>query len=234
MPECLVLGERAQEWQLQLENLGARWRCVRAVDAQDAYAYLNERAFALAVMCKGEDGKRLLEMLRDRPPLSPPWLLTEENCPWADGEAALDQCGTLPLWLECREKQGCVPRAALMRHQQLACLARGMMRTLNVPSRLKAWEFLPDMLALCAVHPSLAEDLNGRLYPLLGRRHGLTPAAVERRLRLAIESTWSGASLAALERFFGHSVDPERGKPTNREFLLRVQERLLLAGRRIA
>lgn len=136
--------------------------------------------------------------------------------------------------LMCREASGCIPRLALERYRQLVCLARGLMITLNVPRHLRAWDFLPDMLALCTVHPPVAEDLRGRMYPLLARRHGLSVSAVERRLRMAIESTWSGASLAALERFFGHSVDPERGKPTNKEFIFRVQERLLLSARRLA
>ena len=67
----------------------------------------------------------------------------------------------------------------------------------------------------------------------IAARHGMTAAGVERSLRLCVESTWMHGSLSALERFFGNSVDPERGKPTNREFLCRVQERLALAMQRL-
>ena len=77
-----------------------------------------------------------------------------------------------------------------------------------------------------------AEDLSARLYPLIARRHGITPAAVERSLRLLVESTWNRVPVSTLERFFGHSVDPERGKPTNHEFLAQLQQRLLLAAQR--
>ena len=78
-----------------------------------------------------------------------------------------------------------------------------------------------------------AEDLSARLYPLIARRHGITPAAVERSLRLLVESTFTGSRLDALERFFGHSVDPERGKPTNKEFLAQLQQRLMTAHARL-
>ena len=88
------------------------------------------------------------------------------------------------------------------------------------------------VLQLLAAHPPLLHDLKGGLYPLAARRHGLRPDAVERSLRLAVESTWMRGSLPGMERFFGHSVDPERGKPTNREFLFRLQEHLTLAARR--
>ena len=37
----------------------------------------------------------------------------------------------------------------------------------------------------------------------------------------------------ALERFFGQSIDPQRGKPTNREFLCRMRERLCFDAARL-
>ena len=47
---------------------------------------------------------------------------------------------------------------------------------------------------------------------------------MERSLRLCVESVWTSGQLRSLERFFGHSVDPERGKPTNREFIAMLEE----------
>ena len=210
MPECLAVAdgaEQAQYWQLAIENLGPDWSC-RPCGVEEALRLLAQEPVQLAV-CSGRAGETVQTRLRERPPLAPPWLLTERPCPWADASMTLAQAETLPDLLARWEGAGRLPRLALTRHRQLTCLA------------------------MITVHPPLMEDLRGRLYPLTARRHGMTPAAVERSLRLAIESTWSGASLGALERFFGHSVDPERGKPTNREFLCRVQERLTLAGRRV-
>ena len=87
--------------------------------------------------------------------------------------------------------------------------------------------------ALTVVHPPLLTDVTHGLYPLMAHRAQLTPCAVERRLRLAIESTWNRGDYDAIARFFGQSVDPERGKPTNREFLCQLQERLTLSARRM-
>ena len=234
MPECLAVAdgaERAQSWQLAIENLGPAWSC-RPCGAEEALRLLAEEPVQLAV-CSGQAGETVQARLRERPPLAPPWLLTEQPCPWADAFLSLEQAETLPALLARREGEGRLPALTLTRHIQLTCLARGLLKAMTMPGHLRARQFLPDMAAMITVHPPLMEDLHNRLYPLTARRHGMTPAAVERSLRLAIESTWSEASLGALERFFGHSVDPERGKPTNREFLCRVQERLTLAGRRI-
>jgi len=92
---------------------------------------------------------------------------------------------------------------------------------------------LPDMAALTAVHPAYLTDLQHGLYPVTGQRHRMTAGAVERSLRLCVEATWSRGALEDLERFFGSSVDPDRGKPTNREFLCRVQERITLGASRL-
>ncbi len=232
MPECLLVGdaEEVRGWQWAMENLGDDWRCQCAVRDEAAYGLLMERRFDLCLMLTDE-ADMLGTRLTARPPLSPPWLLARTPAPWADG--APDTAEAILQQYMAWESAGRLPKLALTRHGQFSCLARGLMRTLAVPENLRAWAFLPDLVALCAVHPPLMADLRRRLYPLTARRHGLTPTVVERRLRLAIESTWSSASLTSLERFFGHSVDPERGKPTNREFLCRVQERLLLAGARL-
>ena len=40
-------------------------------------------------------------------------------------------------------------------------------------------------------------------------------------------------SIGALDRFFGSSVDPEKGKPTNREFLCRIREHITLGALRL-
>ena len=232
MPECLLVGdaEAARGWQWAMENLGDDWRCRCAAPGDAAYGLLMAQRFDLCLMLTDEAemlGPRLLA----RPPLSPPWLLAWAPARWADG--GLDTADAILQRYTEWEAAGRLPRLALQRHSQFSCLARGLMKTLAVPQGLRAWDFLPDLAALCAVHPPRMAELRRRLYPRAARRHGLTPAVVERRLRLAIESTWSSASLMSLERFFGHSVDPERGKPTNREFLCRVQERLLLAAARL-
>ena len=121
---------------------------------------------------------------------------------------------------------GRIPLGAALLLDAHTCRAREALHLLGMPEKLRARDFLPDMLALCAVHPPLTEALTASLYPLIARRHGLNPARVERSLRLAVESTWDRAPLAGLEAIFGQSVDPERGKPTNREFLRRMSSML--------
>ncbi|MBE5803546.1 MAG: hypothetical protein E7316_03440 [Clostridiales bacterium] len=210
---CVILAltpAQGRRWLAEMENRGEEWQGQVFLRAEDAYRALCETYHEVCLLCPCPEAESLAQRLLERPPLAAPWVARA-------GEE-------LPQGL---------PVGALLRLEQVTCLSRALLRALTVEPRLRAWGFLADMAALTVVHPPLLEDLRGRLYPLVARRHGMTPAAVERSLRTLVESTWSRGELAALERFFGHSVDPEKGKPTNKEFLFRLQERLTLAGRRL-
>lgn len=234
--DCLVVALTAWQrdgWITALENLGEEWRCAAVADAAEAYAAMTRAPWDVCVLCDCPEARALSRRLAERPPIAPPWVVAERSGIKADLVLSLAEAEDLPALLQARAEQGWIPGGAMVRLPQITCLARGMMTVLGVRPTLRARAFLPDMAALTVVHPPLIRDLSSRLYPLIARRHGLTVSCAERSLRLLVESTWSHGSLSALERFFGHSVDPERGKPTNREFLYRVQERLSLAADRI-
>lgn len=214
---------------LAVENLGDDWRCEACASAAQAKQAAREADVMILCPCRASE-----ELLAGRPLASPPYLLGEHMTHGLlDGTVSLNDIAGLPQWLMAREAAGALPRMAFQHLPEMTCLARGLLRALSVPGGLGAWRFLPDMAALCALHPALLHDLRWRLYPLMARRHGMTPAAVERSLRLCVEAAWSRGRLEALERFFGQSVDPERGKPTNREFLCRIREELTGAARRL-
>ena len=211
--------QAALAWQYQVEDLGADWRCTPAATAQQARS-LAEGADVLLLL-PGPEGAALLSALMDAPPLAPPYILGD-NAP--DGPLPPPQ--ELPQLAAAWQRDLVLPALCHQRLPAAQDMAAAFLRILEVPPRLRACDFLPDMLALTVVHPPLLQDLQHRLYPLTARRHGMTAAGVERSLRLCVESTWMHGSLAALERFFGLSVDPEKGKPTNRAFLRRAQQQL--------
>ena len=49
-----------------------------------------------------------------------------------------------------------------------------------------------------------------------------TASRVERAIRHLIEVTWSRGDLEVLNRYFGNTLSPEKGKPTNGEFIARM------------
>jgi len=229
--ECVILGrETCGQLAWQVEDLGAEWRCSVATEAEQALRMMQDRPAGLAILTEVREGSALLAALRARPLLAPPYVMGM-GVPAPDGR--LPEFPLIPEEMRRRKVSGELPILCALRLGEVTALAQGLLHVLGVPPGLRAWDFLPDMAALTAVHPPLLTDLQHALYPLTARRHGRTAGAVERSLRLCVESTWSRGSLESLERFFGSSVDPDRGKPTNREFLCRVQERLTLAAGRL-
>ncbi len=230
--ECIILapGARCRALQWRLEDLGADWRCTPALQAETALHLLHERKPELAVLGACEEAAVMMAALTEQPLLSPPYVLGD-GFPAADGE--LPEIAELPELMRGWKQKGRLPALCGLRLEEAKVLARGVLHALGVSPRLRAWHFLPDMVALTVVHPPLLTDLQHGLYPLAGACCGMTAAAVERSLRLCVESTWSHGELTALERFFGSSVDPDKGKPTNREFLCRMQERVTLGALRL-
>ena len=229
---CIILtpdARKGRDWRWAIENLSDAWQCIPALHAAQAIEQLEHYAEVLLLADCGES-RELLRSLTASPLLSPPWVLGIDF-PGPDG--MLTAPGDLPDKLRSLLQAGHLPSLAAWRMSRVEAVAAALLRTMAVPPKLRAWDFLPEMAAMLVVHPPLAQDLSHGLYPLIASRHGMTTANVERSLRLCVESTWVRGSIGALERFFGSSVDPEKGKPTNREFLCRLQERLTLSMHRL-
>ena len=60
------------------------------------------------------------------------------------------------------------------------------------------------------------------LYPQLAAAFDTTAARVERAMRHLVEVTWTRGDVDVLNRYFGNTVSPDKGKPTNGEFVARI------------
>lgn len=61
-----------------------------------------------------------------------------------------------------------------------------------------------------------------KLYANIADYFGTTPAAVERDIRYAIETAWIEGDIDYQHQMFGMSIDEDKGKPTNSEFIARL------------
>lgn len=60
------------------------------------------------------------------------------------------------------------------------------------------------------------------LYIDIAKKYNTTPAAVERNIRHSITSAWLHGSLKEIHKLFRNSINPEKGVPTNSQFLARL------------
>ena len=62
----------------------------------------------------------------------------------------------------------------------------------------------------------------------IANRYNTTTTRVERAIRHAIEISWIRGDLKMMEEIFGNSIDFDRSKPTNSEFLTTIADRIKL------
>ena len=66
------------------------------------------------------------------------------------------------------------------------------------------------------------------LYPTVAKKYQTTSSRVERAIRHAIEVAWDRGDLDTLNSYFGYTIQNERGKPTNSEFIAMIADNLRL------
>ena len=78
------------------------------------------------------------------------------------------------------------------------------------------------------VNPEIIGAITKELYPELAEKFDTTVSRVERAIRHAIEVSWNRGDWDLMEEIFGHSVDIDKAKPTNSEFIVTVADKLRL------
>ena len=66
------------------------------------------------------------------------------------------------------------------------------------------------------------------LYPTVARSYQTTSSRVERAIRHAIEVAWSRGREEILNSIFGYTIDTNKGKPTNGEFIAMISDSIRL------
>ena len=93
----------------------------------------------------------------------------------------------------------------------------GLLTELAVPYHLKGFPYLVEGVKICSERGLL--PMTKELYPQIAKKFGTTPSRVERAMRHAIEVAFDRAPIETIQSYFGQSVNPLKGKPTNREFI---------------
>lgn len=77
-------------------------------------------------------------------------------------------------------------------------------------------------------NPEAMGSVTKILYPDVAKHFGTSASRVERAIRHAIEVAWDRGNVDILHEYFGHTIEPGRGKPTNSEFIAMLIDYLKL------
>ena len=101
-------------------------------------------------------------------------------------------------------------------------ILRQILLELGAPDHLLGHPYVIQGVLLVIHDQMYINNITFGLYPQLAARFDTTAARVERAIRHLIEVTWSRGDMEVLMRYFGNTVSPDKGKPTNGEFIARL------------
>lgn len=113
-------------------------------------------------------------------------------------------------------------------HNNLEISVTKLLHGLGVPSHIKGYQYIREGILLMYEKPDIVGAITKELYPEIANKFDTTVSRVERAIRHAIEVSWNRGDIDLMEEIFGHSVDYDRAKPTNSEFIVTVSDKLRL------
>lgn len=101
-----------------------------------------------------------------------------------------------------------------------------MMHQIGIPAHVKGYQYIRDAILMVVEDVSLLGAVTKELYPAIAKKYDTAPSRVERGIRHAIELAWERGHTETLKRIFGYSMNIERQKPTNSEFVALLADKL--------
>lgn len=101
-----------------------------------------------------------------------------------------------------------------------------ILHELGVPSHIKGYHYLREGIKLIYNNPELIGGITKELYPSIAKKFASTDTRVERSIRHAIEVSWNRGNWDLMQDLFGYSVDIDKAKPTNSEFIVTIADKL--------
>ena len=103
-----------------------------------------------------------------------------------------------------------------------------LLHSLGIPSHIKGYQYIRTAILMVYENPGYIGGITKELYPNISVRFNTSIQRVERAIRHAIEVAWLRGDIDLMEEIFGHSVDIDRAKPTNSEFIVTIADKLRL------
>ena len=227
----IALPDRAQALEIRYAMEKRCWETEAVFSGEDVLARQGTFDVLLLHQClSGMDGIRAGEQLAALNPVCPPLILLISSGSrrplWADcvAEPGVSAGGLCSLLSILAQKP--LPRLAAACSSQTTAAVEELLSEIRMDVRLKGRVYAAWLLHRLIHSPASAAHPLQQSYAACAAHFGTSAQAVERCLRIAVEQVFTQGSMQGIERHFGATIDPERGKPTNRAFLLQAAEGL--------
>ena len=126
------------------------------------------------------------------------------------------------------EKEPLVLKNNVLTDTQLEVMVTDIIHQIGVPAHIKGYHYLREAIVLSVKNSDIVNSITKLLYPTVAKNYGTTASRVERAIRHAIEVAWDRGDIDVLNSYFGFTIQNDRGKPTNSEFIAMISDKLRL------
>ena len=102
---------------------------------------------------------------------------------------------------------------------------------IGVPAHIKGYQYLRTAIIMTVNDNDVINSVTKILYPSVAKQYATTSSRVERAIRHAIEVAWDRGDVDTLNSYFGYTIQNNRGKPTNSEFIAMIADNLRLSNK---
>lgn len=135
--------------------------------------------------------------------------------------------------LEVINKEKEYNKAINLYNYNLQVFLTNILHELGVSSHIKGYQYIKESIMIVCDNPNIIGYITKELYPQVAIKYNTTVSRVERAIRHAIEISWNRGSWDLMEELFGYSIDIDKAKPTNSEFIITLADKLNLEFKKV-
>ena len=118
-----------------------------------------------------------------------------------------------------------------MEKKSLETQVTDIIHEIGVPAHIKGYQYLRTAILMTIEDSDIINSVTKILYPTVAKKYATTSSRVERAIRHAIEVAWDRGDVETLNSYFGFTIQNNRGKPTNSEFIAMIADNLRLSNK---
>ena len=126
-----------------------------------------------------------------------------------------------------RARENTAP-AAKPNREDIETQVTKVIHQIGVPAHIKGYQYLRTAILMTISDNEIINSVTKILYPSVAKKYQTTTSRVERAIRHAIEVAWDRGDVDTLNSYFGYTIQNNRGKPTNSEFIAMIADNMRL------
>lgn len=99
-----------------------------------------------------------------------------------------------------------------------------LLHCIGLPSNMKGYKYIKDILVF--LYESNVDCCMSKMYEYLSAKFKSKKSSIERDIAHSIKTCFNRGDIEVINDIFGHTIDFNKGNPTNKEFICTIYDKL--------